>query len=96
MSFLNFFRRAKLDPETARRNQLLERGRITEGRIIDIAGDDSGQVTQVFYRYSINGVEYESSQTLAAEQRLRPATYAPGAVVVVRYNPLQPGNSVVV
>lgn len=96
MPFLNLFRRNKVDPETARRNQLLERGRITEGRILDISGDDSGQVIEVFYSYNINGVEYESSQTLGPEQRLRPSDYAPGATVVVRYNPRQPGNSVVV
>jgi len=97
MGILDIFRRRpKGDPETARRDALLRTGRITEGSIFDVITDEAGAITQVFYNYEINGVEYESSQTLDARQRERSGDYFPGARVTVRFNPRQPGNSVVV
>lgn len=97
MPFLDRFRRKKIDPEVARRTRLLRTGRIAEGTIVDI-GDEtaSGAFTHIFYRYNISGVDYESSQTLDLEQQQRPTEYAPGARITVRYDPHQPGNSVVV
>ena len=96
MSFLNRFRRRKDDPEGARRARLLRAGRIAEGTIVDIGGEtDSGSFTQIFYRYEISGVEYESWQSLSLEQQQRQMEYAPGARITVRYDPHQPGNSVV-
>ena len=97
MPFLDRFRRKKEDPEAARRARLLSTGRIAEGTIVDIGGETpSGAFTHIFYRYNINGVDYESSQTLNDEQQRRPTEYAPGARITVRYDPHQPGNSVVV
>ena len=96
MGIINLFRRKKADDEGARRAALLRAGRITEGSIFDVITDDAGLITQVFYNYEINGVEYESSQLLDPDQRLRSADYFPGARVTVRFNPRQPGNSVVV
>ena len=58
--------------------------------------DEAGAITNVFYNYEINGVEYESSQLVDAGQRQRSGDYFPGARVTVRFNPRQPGNSVVV
>jgi hypothetical protein len=96
MSLLDRFRRPKEDPELARRARLLRTGRITDGTILDIGNNDAGEVTHVFYRYHVSGVEYESSQSLDAEQLQRLIDYFPGAAVTVRYDPHQPGNSVVV
>lgn len=96
MSFLNLFRRKKVEDEDTRRSRLLVQGRITEGTILDITCDDSGAVTQIFFTYNISGVDYESSQTLNHEQRLHQQNYAPGVSVTVRYEPHRPGNSVVV
>lgn len=96
MSLLSFFRRSKSDGEAERRARLLTRGRIAEGRILDISELDSGQITHIFFSYSINGVDYESSQTLDATQQNKQSEYAPGAPVTIRYDPNQPGNSVVV
>lgn len=97
MSFLDRFRRQKEDPEMKRRERLLRSGRISEGSVLDIRNDSaSGAVTQIFYSYTINGVEYESSQTLDAAQQQREADYAPGARITIRYDPHQPFNSVVV
>jgi hypothetical protein len=96
MGILNIFRRRKTDDEAGRRDTLLRAGRITEGSIFDIITDEAGAITHVFYNYEINGVEYESSQLLDAGQRQRSGDYFPGARVTVRFNPRQPGNSVVV
>ncbi len=97
MGILDLFRRKKVDDEAARRRALLTAGRITEGSIFDIVTDEeTGAIKQIFYSYTINGVDYESSQLLDAEQRARQGDYFPGAHVTIRFNPRQPGNSVVV
>ena len=96
MGLLSIFKRKKPDGEAERRAALLRAGRITDGSIFDVITDESGAITQVFYNYEINGVEYESSQALDPEQRLRSTDYFPGASVTVRFNPRQPSNSVVV
>ena len=96
MGILDIFKRKKAGDEAARRDHLLRSGRIADGSIFDVITDDAGDITQVFYNYEINGVEYESSQLLDAEQRRRSGDYFPGARVTVRFNPRQPGNSVVV
>jgi hypothetical protein len=96
MGILDLFKRKKTDGEAERRATLLRAGRITDGSIFDVITDDAGTITQVFYNYEISGVEYESSQTLDPEQRSRSADYFPGASVTVRFNPHQPGNSLVV
>jgi len=96
MGILDIFKRKKTDGEAQRRAAILRSGRITEGSIFDVIADDVGTIMQVFYSYQINGVEYESSQSLDAEQQLRSGDYFPGSRVTVRFNPHQPGNSVVV
>ena len=96
MSLLDFFRRQTSDPEAERRSRLLLSGRIAEARVFDIITDEAGVVTLVFYSYNVGGVDYESSQPLDEAQRARPHDYIPGAPVVVRFDPRQPGNSIVV
>ena len=96
MGLRDIFRRRKTDDEAERRSTLLRAGRITEGSVFDVITDEAGAITHVFYNYEINGVEYESSQLLDTEQRTRPSDYFPGARVTVRFNPRQPGNSLVV
>ena len=96
MSFINLFRKKKVDVEAHRRSRLLQAGRITDGVIMDTGNDDSGCIRQVYFSYEVSGVEYESSQLLDADQRLRETDYSPGAHVTIRYDPQRPGNSVVV
>jgi hypothetical protein len=95
MSFLDRFRRKKED-EAARIARLTKSGRMVDGRIIDAVSDNSGTITQVVYAYEISGVQYESSQDLNNLQQQRPNDYAPGRQIIVRYDPRQPANSVVV
>lgn len=95
MSLINRFRRKKTEDDAARMDRLLRTGRIAEGTILDINDDDQA-AAQVFYSYNIGGMDYESSQLLSDEQRQQKSNYAPGARIIVRYDPRQPGNSVVV
>lgn len=95
MGFLDRFQRKK-DDESSRIARLLVSGRIVEGRVVDVLEDAQGNVTQVFYSYCVAGVDYESSQTLTAEQQRFKTRYIPGARITIRYDPRQPPNCVVV
>ncbi len=92
----DYFRRKKEDPEIGRRATLLRAGRIADGAIFDIETDANGGTTLIFYSYTVNGVEYESSQYLDSEQVLHLGDYSPGATVTIRFDPHQPVNSLVV
>lgn len=96
MSISNWFRRKHVDAEAQRRARLSSAGRIADGMILDTISDDSGTITQIFYRYTVSGVDYESSQMLDQEQQRRPLDYTPGARVTVRFDPHQAGNSIVI
>jgi hypothetical protein len=72
---------------------LVQFGRVTEGRVLDFQQDDTGAV--IFYRYNIANVDYETSQRLNGEQVARNHLYVPGASITVRYDPKNPGSSIV-
>lgn len=88
-----FLRRKRPDPD-ARRRFLLANGRITDGIILD-AEINAANEEVVFYLYTLNGVDFESSDLLTADQRLDRIKYAPGARVGIRYDPKNQGNSIV-
>jgi len=83
-----------MDPELKRRMMLSQFGRIAEGTILEERPDRNNEF--VYFIYYANGSEYESSDKLTAEQRADAARYAPGAKVTVRYDPNQPGNSILI
>lgn len=89
--FSIFGRKKEIDPN-ARRAFLLRQGRITDGVIIDDETNDDGEEI-VYYVYTLNGVDFESSEILTEEQRRTPIKYAPGAKVAIRYDPKNQGNS---
>jgi Protein of unknown function (DUF3592) len=95
MSFLNLFSR-KPEDEASRVARLSKTGRIAEGSILDVIADSNGLFTQVCYTYTLAGVQYESSQELSREQQQRASDYGPGTHIIVRYDPRQPANSIVV
>jgi hypothetical protein len=95
MSFLDRFRK-KVEDEASRIARLAKTGRMTDGNIIDAVSDDSGHITQVTYTYELAGVLYESSQALTDHQQQHSFDYAPGKQIVIRYDPRQPANSIVV
>ena len=92
MSILGVFRRKpKRDLEAERREFLLSHGRITDGLIIDSETGPRGEI--VFYRYTLNGVDFESSEILTPDQSADPLKYAPGSKVGVLYDPKNQGSS---
>jgi len=95
MSFLDRFRK-RVEDEASRIARLSKTGRMTDGSIIDAVSDNNGRITQVTYTYMLAGVLYESSQELSDLQQQRSFDYAPGNQIVVRYDPRQPANSIVV
>jgi len=95
MSFLDRFRK-RTEDEASRITRLSRTGRMVDGKVIDAVSDNDGRILQVSYTYELAGVQYESSQELSDLQRQRPHDYAPGNQIVVRYDPRQPANSIVV
>ncbi len=93
--FSRFKKKQAINLEARRIEQLLENGRITEGVIIDSETSDRGEEI-VFYIYSVQGVDFESSEILTEEKLLDPLKYAPGAKVGVRFDPKNHGNSMLV
>ncbi len=84
--------RKRGDADAKRRELLLRSGRITDGIIIDNESTpDGGEI--VYYAYSLNGVDFESSELLTDDQRSDPLKFAPGAKVGIRYDPRNQGNS---
>ena len=95
MSFLDRFRK-KTEDEASRIARLSKTGRMTDGNILDAVSDVEGRIIQVTYNYELQGVLYESSQKLSAAQQQHESDYAPGKQIIVRYDPRQPANSIVV
>ena len=95
MSFLDRFRK-RTEDEASRIARLSRTGRMADGKIIDAVSDNEGRILQVIYTYELAGVQYESSQELNDLQQQRPHDYAPGKQIVIRYDPRQPANSIVV
>lgn len=94
MGIVDRLRRKKVvDPDEWRR-RLRETGRITDGLILDSYVNADGQDV-VVYLYTLNGVDFESSDVLSPDQLANPIKYAPGAHVGIRYDPKNQGNSVV-
>ncbi len=93
MGLFDIFRKKKVeDTEVRRREFLLAHGRITDGLIIDSETSETGEEI-AFYIYSIQGVDFESSELLTEEQMQNPLQYAPGAKVGIRFDPKNHGNS---
>ena len=91
MGFFDLLRRKKPPTDEERRAHLRRHGRITEGVILDSelrAGDEI-----VYYLYTLNGVDFESSERLDATQRADRLKYAPGQKINVRFDPKNQGNS---
>lgn len=97
MGLFNIFKQKKVvDLEAQRREHLLQNGRICEGTIIDTDEPDDGSGDIVYYVYNIQGVDFESSERLTAEQLSDPLKYAPGAKIGVRFDPKNHGNSMLI
>jgi len=88
------------DLERERRAWLDQVGRITDGTVIDVQelrSDNHHPSTFLIYQYDVAGVSYEASQDVTyLRQRINLHSCRLGLPTSVRYDPQNPGNSIVV
>ena len=88
------------DLERERRGFLVQVGRITDGTVIDVQqinGIDDRSQTMLIYHYDVAGVSYEASQDVTyLRQKINLHSCRLGLPTSVRYDPQNPGNSMVV
>jgi hypothetical protein len=86
--------------ERKRREWLDSVGRITDGTVIDVqelAFDNQRSSTMLIYQYDVAGVSYEASQDITyLRQWVNLHSCRLGVPTSVRYDPQNPGNSLVV
>jgi len=88
------------DIERERRQWLGEIGRITDGTVIDaqeLAANGSRSMTMLIFKYDVAGVSYEASQDVTyLRQWINLQSCRLGLPTSVRYDPHNPGNSMVI
>jgi len=93
-------RKTAAEIERERRQWLDNIGRITDGTVIDVQelqGDDHRPQTLLIFQYDVAGVSYEASQDVTyLRQRINLHSCRLGLPTSVRYDPQNPGNSIVV
>jgi hypothetical protein len=86
--------------ERKRRVWLTQVGRITDGTVIDVQELPPGTrraATMLIYQYDVAGVSYEASQDVTyLRQWINLHSCRLGVPTSVRYDPHNPGNSLVV
>jgi hypothetical protein len=92
-------RKTPEDIERARRVRINHYGRITDGTVLDaqemIANKRPAQL--VIYQYDVAGVSYEASQDITyLRQWVDLHTCRIGLPTSVKYDPQNPGNSIVI
>jgi hypothetical protein len=98
-----FLRRKPKAPdelEQKRRAWLDQVGRITDGTVIDVQEVQNGRdrlSTMLIFQYDVAGVSYEASQDVTyLRQLINLHSCRLGLPTSVRYDPQNPGNSIVV
>jgi len=101
-AYFVFRRKPKLPEEfeRERREWLDQVGRITDGTVINVeelARDDQKSATMLIFQYDVAGVSYEASQDVTYLRHLiNLHSCRLGLPTSVRYDPQNPGNSIVV
>lgn len=101
-AYLVFGRKKKThaEIERERRDWLNQIGRITDGTVIDvqeIVPNGHPAATMLIFQYDVGGVSYEASQDVThLRQWINLHSCRLGLPTSVRYDPQNPGNSIVV
>jgi len=101
-AYLLFGRKKKTpaEIERERREWLNQIGRITDGTVIDvqeITPNGHASATMLIFQYDVGGVSYEASQDVTyLRQWVNLHSCRLGLPTSVRYDPQNPGNSIVV
>lgn len=92
-------RKGPEEMERERRAWLDQIGRITDGTVIDvqeISSNGDRPSTMLIFRYDVAGVSYEASQDVTyLRQLINLHSCRLGLPTSVRYDPQNPGNSIV-
>jgi hypothetical protein len=91
-------RKTAEEVERERRALISKIGRITDGTVIDINEMDGTRPAQfIIYQYDVAGVSYEASQEITyLRQFVNLHSCRLGLPTSVKYDPHNPGNSIVV
>jgi len=99
-ALLNRKKKTAEELERERRTWLNEIGRITDGTVIDVQelGPESHHAaTMLIYQYDVAGVSYEASQDVTyLRQWINLHSCRLGLPTSVKYDPHNPGNSMVI
>jgi hypothetical protein len=76
--------------ERRRRAELVARGKMGDANLVELRDH------MVFYSYAVRGVEYTASQDVTLLTPYLPAELSLTVPIVVRYDPRNPANSIVV
>jgi hypothetical protein len=101
-AYLMFGRKKKsaAEVERQRRDWLNQIGRITDGTVIDVqelSQNGHAPATLLIFQYDVGGVSYEASQDVTnLRQLINLHSCRLGLPTSVRYDPQNPGNSIVV
>jgi len=85
--------------EKVRRQRINDFGRITDGTVLDAheSGPEDSAAQLLVYRYEVGGVAYEASQDVTLmRQWIDLHTCRIGLPASVKYDPHNPGNSIVI
>jgi hypothetical protein len=86
--------------ERERRLRISEQGRITDGTVIDVSEmklNGSDELQLLIYQYDVAGVSYEASQDVTHLRHMVDLhTCRVGLPASIKYDPANPGNSIVV
>ena len=102
LAYATFGRKKKTadEIERDRRDWLIQVGRITDGMVIDVqelASNGRSAATMLIFQYDVGGVSYEASQDVTyLRQWVNLHSCRLGLPTSVRYDPQNPGNSIVV
>lgn len=98
-----WIRRGRKTPEQRERERRLrisEVGRITDGTVTDVSElelNGAGELQLLIYQYDVAGVSYEASQDVTHLRHLVDLhTCRLGLPASIKYDPSNPGNSIVV
>jgi Protein of unknown function (DUF3592) len=101
-AYMVFGRKKKTcaEMERERRDWLVQVGRITDGTVIDVqevVPNGHPAATMLIFQYDVGGVSYEASQDVThLRQWINLHSCRLGLPTSVRYDPQNPGNSIVV
>lgn len=86
--------------ERERRQRISEIGRITDGTVIDVNEiriGGSEEIQLLVFRYDVAGVSYEASQDVTSlRHRVDLHSCRSGLMTSIKYDPSNPGNSIVI